>query len=96
MKCYHRTSTKSADAILDHGFRNGIGDYMTPELHEGVFLSDRPLDETRVLGATWCFQLTSLNRRWNATSGLRMKSRIANSVFPMKSSTSMADRRYTK
>ena len=43
MKCYHRT--KHADAILQEGFRDGSGTYMTPEVFEGVFLADRPLDE---------------------------------------------------
>ncbi|MCH7978592.1 MAG: hypothetical protein IH935_06400 [Acidobacteria bacterium] len=43
MKCYHRT--KYADAILEEGFRDREGNYMTSMILEGVFLSDRPLDE---------------------------------------------------
>ena len=43
MRCYHRTN--QADAILEGGFRDSKGSYMTDEVHEGVFLSDRPLNE---------------------------------------------------
>ena len=43
MRCYHRTNR--ADDILENGFRDGKGTYMTSMMLEGVFLSDRPLDE---------------------------------------------------
>jgi hypothetical protein len=42
MKLYHRTF--HADAILSEGFRVGEGTYMTAHRHEGVWLSDIPLD----------------------------------------------------
>lgn len=41
MKCFHRTP--HADLILEHGFRDGEGTYMTGIIHRGVWLSDRPL-----------------------------------------------------
>jgi len=44
MKLYYRTSSKDAQAILDGGFPDGEGTYMTGMIHCGVWLSDRPLD----------------------------------------------------
>jgi len=43
MKLYHRTN--AAEAILEHGFKDSSGFYMTDRLHSGVWLSDRPLDD---------------------------------------------------
>ena len=43
MKVYHRTS--AAEAILQHGFRDGEGCYMTATRWRGVWVSDQPLDE---------------------------------------------------
>lgn len=42
MKCFHRTPY--GELILDEGFRDGEGTYMTGVMHNGVWLSDRPLD----------------------------------------------------
>lgn len=41
MKCFHRTP--HSESILEHGFRDGEGTYMTAIIHKGVWLSDRPL-----------------------------------------------------
>jgi hypothetical protein len=41
---FHRTTTAATEAILAHGFRDGRGRYMTDTEHEGVWVSDRPLD----------------------------------------------------
>ncbi len=41
---FHRTDRPAADAILADGFRDASGDYMTERTHEGVWLSDVPLD----------------------------------------------------
>jgi hypothetical protein len=45
MKLYHRTGIEAARAILCDGFRDGRGTYLTVHEHEGVWLSDCPLDE---------------------------------------------------
>ena len=42
MKCFHRTP--NLGSILENGFRDGEGTYMTGIMHRGVWLSDRPLD----------------------------------------------------
>ena len=42
MKCFHRTPY--GESILEHGFRDGEGTYLTESMHKGVWLSDRPLD----------------------------------------------------
>jgi hypothetical protein len=39
---YHNTF--AASAILRDGFRDGEGSYLTDQPHQGVWLSDRPLD----------------------------------------------------
>jgi hypothetical protein len=44
MTLYHRTSRERAKQIMKDGFNEGVGHYLTDELHEGVWLSDRPLD----------------------------------------------------
>lgn len=41
---FHRTTAAATEAILAQGFRDGRGRYMTGTEHEGVWLSDRPLD----------------------------------------------------
>jgi hypothetical protein len=45
MILYHVTTQEHAAAILEGGFRDGTGTYMTDQTLTGVFLSDRPLDE---------------------------------------------------
>ena len=42
MKVFHRTPY--AKSILENGFRDGEGTYLTTITHKGVWLSDRPLD----------------------------------------------------
>ena len=42
MKLYHRTYHHQA--IMERGFRDGQGNYMTGDTHRGVWVSDRPLD----------------------------------------------------
>jgi hypothetical protein len=42
MKVFHRTPYPSS--ILENGFRDGEGTYMTGITHRGVWVSDRPLD----------------------------------------------------
>lgn len=44
MRLYHRTTSANAASILTRGFKDAVGRYMTEEAHEGVWLSDRPLD----------------------------------------------------
>ena len=41
MKCFHRIPY--AESILENGFRDGEGTYLTDITHNGVWLSDRPL-----------------------------------------------------
>ena len=41
---YHRTSLAVAAAILQDGFRDHVGTYMTDQEFRGVWLSDEPLD----------------------------------------------------
>ena len=41
---FHRTTRHNADLILAGGFKDGRGTYLTDQVFEGVFLSDRPLD----------------------------------------------------
>ena len=43
MRLYHRTN--AAARIVEHGFRDGIGGYLTNGQHTGVWISDLPLDE---------------------------------------------------
>jgi hypothetical protein len=42
---FHVCTEVVADAILDSGFVDGKGRYGTNEIHRGVWLSDRPLDD---------------------------------------------------
>ena len=45
MRLYHSTTEEDASCILREGFRDRTDYYLTDELHTGVWLSDRPLDE---------------------------------------------------
>jgi hypothetical protein len=45
MILYHRTSQEAASAILADGFQDVEGTYLTCNVHRGVWLADRPLDE---------------------------------------------------
>jgi hypothetical protein len=42
---YHNTTRENAESILREGFRDHTDEYMTTQLHTGVWLSDTPLDE---------------------------------------------------
>ena len=50
MLLYHRTD--AADDILRGGFRDGEGSYMTDVILRGVWLSEVPLESTRVPSVT--------------------------------------------
>ena len=41
---YHRTTADGALGILLEGFRDEVDTYMTTSEHEGVWISDQPLD----------------------------------------------------
>ena len=45
MKLFHSTTAATAQAILASGFKDGTDNYLTMQLHSGVWVSDRPLDE---------------------------------------------------
>jgi hypothetical protein len=45
MILYHRTDPQAAENILQQGFRDSVGNYMTKNNYSGVWLSDVPLDE---------------------------------------------------
>lgn len=43
IRAFHRTSPENAAAILDDGFRDGAGGYMTDAVHSGVWVTrDQP------------------------------------------------------
>jgi hypothetical protein len=52
MRLYHRTTKAAAEAILRDGFRNGRGSYLTAQEHEGVWVSDQPLDANEGAGGS--------------------------------------------
>ena len=41
---YHRTTAKNARSILESGFRNSVGYFLSNRTWTGVWLSSRPLD----------------------------------------------------
>lgn len=41
---FHRTTEAAATAIIRNGFKDARGKYMTATDHQGVWLSDTPLD----------------------------------------------------
>lgn len=44
MRLFHRCYAEDADAILQAGFKDGTGTYMTKHEYSGVWLSNVPLD----------------------------------------------------
>ena len=44
MLYYHRTSRENARSILENGFRDGTGKYLTNKTRKGVWVSNLPLD----------------------------------------------------
>ena len=45
IKLHHFTTAEAARAILESGFKDGTGSYMTNRLHTGVWLSDVPMSD---------------------------------------------------
>src|SRR4051812_17399614 len=45
MLVYHRTTAAAAEAIMQDGFRDSTGRFMTSSEHTGVWVSNVPLDE---------------------------------------------------
>lgn len=50
MILYHRTDPQAAENILQQGFRDSVGNYMTKNTYSGVWLSNVPLDENEGAG----------------------------------------------
>ena len=46
MRFFHIASNKNAEAILKEGFRDGTGYYLTDREHTGVWICDKPFDES--------------------------------------------------
>src|SRR5437660_9450920 len=44
MQCYHRTTQEKARSILENGFLDGEGKFLTDRIWRGVWVSNRPLD----------------------------------------------------
>ena len=42
--CYHRTTAENAQAIVERGFKNSAGYFLSNRTWSGVWLSARPLD----------------------------------------------------
>jgi hypothetical protein len=51
MNLYHVTSAEAAGAILETGFHDGDGNYLTTERRLGVWLTDDPIGLDLVAGA---------------------------------------------
>jgi hypothetical protein len=45
MIVYHSTTAETAKKIIEHGFRDGRGRFLTASEWVGVWVSDRPLDQ---------------------------------------------------
>ena len=41
---WHRTSRSAAQDIIQNGFRDSKGDYLTRQKYSGVWVADQPLD----------------------------------------------------
>ena len=46
MKVYHSTTLKNAENILTDGFKDSTGTYLTTVEWTGVWVSNRPMDES--------------------------------------------------
>jgi len=46
MRFFHIVSNKNAEAILKEGFRDGTGYYLTDQEHTGVWMCDKPFNES--------------------------------------------------
>jgi hypothetical protein len=57
MILFHITGKDAAASILVGGFVDGEGRYMTDKTFEGVWLSDRPLDEAKPFNAAVTLQV---------------------------------------
>ena len=58
MQVYHVTSATNADSILQAGFRDATGRFLTSRTHRRVWVADRPLLEGMEVAAD---DLASLN-----------------------------------
>jgi hypothetical protein len=77
---YHRTDENIARKIIDGGFRDGKGYYMTPRLYSGVWVSDQPLDENEGANGNALIRIElakdeheiefRMDRGWQAVSGM--------------------------
>jgi len=58
MKVYHVTSVEGADGIRKHAFKDSTGTYLTINEYTGVWVSDSPLDNNDMGGASdFCFEI---------------------------------------
>ena len=53
LRLYHRTSRCAAQGILDQGFRNAWGYYLTDRLWYGVWLSESPAGANEGPNGDW-------------------------------------------
>jgi hypothetical protein len=58
MILYHRTNHESAKQIQAHGFRDGVGRYVTTNTYSGVWLSNVPLDENEGVAGDVLLEIT--------------------------------------
>ncbi len=62
MRLFHSTTEENASCILHGGFRDCTDYYMTEELHTGVWLSDRPLEENKGPASGRCCRRSWMRR----------------------------------
>jgi hypothetical protein len=58
MRLYHTTTRANAEAILQRGFEDRTGNYLTRNLYTGVWFADMPLDVNDFGGSTEDTMLT--------------------------------------
>jgi hypothetical protein len=71
MLLYHRTSAAGADVILRSGFKDATGAYVMGREWSGVWVSDRPLDESEG-GAQPSSARRAAQHHGSGARGLRM------------------------
>jgi hypothetical protein len=59
LKVYHLTTREAAEGIVRHGFRDGLGAFLTSRRHSGVWVSDRPLVGLSCIDDVACFEIES-------------------------------------
>jgi hypothetical protein len=89
MLLWHRTTPAPPEEIVQAGFRDGRGRYSTDQEHEGVWLSDRPLDENEGACGTRCSASFSIAQRprFETLNGSRQESTIESGSSRPSSST---------